>query len=289
MKATYEFILWPNCHNNCTFCFQKEQLRQGKLHLFSYEDKEKAILDTMLLLGTNFQNGNDVMLTGGELFDDPQIHPLLKDFFDLVAYYLHVGVINELYLNTNLIYKKLEPITHFLFICEQGEVLDKVHFTTSYDFDGRFKNGTEQLMLKHLNTVSRMFSKARIFVNTMLSKTTCERILSGEFSVKSFSERYNCYVNLLPYIQLIPQITASRSLIVQTLQKVDEEIPGYVNDYLVRLDVNQEKHVYCYNPMTREYEYSSCALAECGHSENFRRYSDSGTCYVCDMKRVFGL
>lgn len=289
MASTYEFILWPNCRNNCSFCFQKKQLREGKLHSFSYEDKEKAILDTMLLLGRNFQNGNDVMLTGGELFDDPQIHPLLTQFLDLVVYYLHTGVINELYINTNLIYKKIAPVTHFLFLCEQSKVLDRVHFTTSYDFDGRFKNGTDTLMLKNLAHVYNACPKTRIFVNTMLSKTTCNRIILKEFSVKQFSEQYHCYVNLLPYIELIPNITASRSLIVRALQTVDEELPGYVSDYLTRLDVNQKKHVYCYNPITRDYEYASCQLAKCGHSENFKRYSSAGTCYVCDMKRVFGL
>ena len=145
------------------------------------------------------------------------------------------------------------------------------------------------MMLLNLHTIRCLFPDCPIFVNTILTRPTCELILSGKFDVKDFSEKYGCYVNLLPYIQLVPDITAPRSLLVKTLQHVDEQIPGYLSDYLTRLDINQEKCVMQFNAQSGRYEECTCDFAECGHSVNFRKYSDSGTCYVCDMKRVFGV
>ena len=68
-----------------------------------------------------------------------------------------------------------------------------------------------------------------------------------------------------------------------------KEIPGYVTDYLTRLDINQEKRVYQYNPDKDLLEDCSCVTLPCGHAVNFARYSSSGTCYICDMKLAFGL
>lgn len=289
MTPTYEFILWPNCRNNCTFCFQKEQLRCGRATLFSVEDMEKSLAATAIYITTCLRRGVNVMLVGGELFDTPQVHGSLCELLRITVRLLAYGTINELYVNTNLIYKNLDPIRYLLCSCREAKVLERVHFTTSYDFDGRFRGNTEKLMLSNLQTVAETFPDCRIFVNTMLSREACTRILEGTFSVKQFSEQYHCYVNLIPYIELIPEITAPRGLIVQALKKVDEELPGYVADYLMRIDINQEKHVLQYNRQLDTFDDLSCGIASCGHSVNFQRYSSNGSCFVCDMKQAFGL
>lgn len=289
MSATYELVLWPNCKNNCTFCFQKAQMRAGKLSPFSLETKEKSISEAILFLTTQVPNGSHVMVAGGELFDDTKIFSSLKNLFEIVAYLMIEKIINEVYVNTNLIYKRMDGVIDFLEIFKAHGLLDRLHFTTSYDFDGRFRNGTEQLMLQNLQAIVNAYELPRAYVNTMLSRQACEKIISGEFSVKAFSEQYRSYINLIPYIELIPEITAPRSLIVKALQTVDNELPGYVSDYLTRLDVNQIKHVHQFNPILGEFENCSCELSSCGHSINYRRYSPAGSCYVCDMKQAFGL
>lgn len=289
MATTYEFILWPNCRNNCTFCFQKEQLRCGKLKLLSIEEMEKSIETTMLYLSTYLPKGSNVMLVGGELFDTPQLHASLRTLLGMTTYLMAEQVIEELYVNTNLIYRQLSPVYHLLEMCEKCGVMDRLHLTTSYDFDGRFKNGTDTLMLRNLFDIPKSFHSCKLYVNTMLSKTCCEKILSKQFSVKWFSEWYKCYVNLIPYIELIPELTATRSEIIRTLQVVEEEMPGYVSDYITRMDINQDKRVLQYNSATNEFDDCSCETAPCGHSINFQRYSSNGSCYVCDMKRAFGL
>ena len=288
MTATYEMILWPNCRNNCSFCFQKEQIRQGNLQEFTIREQRKSLTKFVNFLIDKIPLKSNLMIVGGELFDTPDLHPSLNATLFFVASFMKYGI-NELYLNTNLIYKKLTPILYFLENCEERGVLNKVHFTTSYDFDGRFRNGTDTLMLSNLKKIRAVYPQCPTYVNVMLSKACCEKILSGEFSVREFSKEYGVYVNLIPYIELIPELTAERSLIVRALQKVDNELPGYIFDYLARLDLNQEKRVFQFKPRLGKFVNCSCKNAACGHSENFARYSSKGTCYICDMRAVFGV
>ena len=290
MNLTYEFVLWPNCHNDCSFCFQKEQIRRGVLRTLTDDEYAKSVTRVIEFLhAASYTYGSNVMLVGGELFDYSPcmqaLHPLLKEVISL----LKNGSINELYLNTNLIYKQIYMVFAFIQNCKDADVISKLHFTTSYDFDGRFCKGTENLMLRNLQALTNSYPECPVYVNTMLSKRACELIVHGKFSVREFASRYKCYVNLIPYIELIPEITAERSLIIKALQKVDQEIPGYVTDYLTRLDINQEKRVYQYNPDKDLLEDCSCATLPCGHAVNFARYSRGSTCYICDMKLVFGL
>lgn len=285
-NATYEFILWPNCRNHCSFCFQKEQLRQGKIHELTFENMRKSMTLAAYEM-SQIPRGSHVMLVGGELFDSPQIHFSLSNLLNYVLDLMENGQIGEFYLNTNLIYKRLDPVLEFLSVAESKGLFPRLHFTTSYDFDGRFVPATHRLMLKNLEEIAKTFQDLPIYINTMLSKRCCEAILSNTFLVPLFAQTFHAYVNLIPYIELIPQLTASRTAIVQTLQKVDSQLPGYIADYLARLDLNQEKYVLQF--IDGKFLDCSCPLAPCGHAQNFTRYSNSGTCYVCDMKRVFGL
>jgi hypothetical protein len=233
-----------------------------------------------------FIKGSHILVCGGEIFDKPSDFEILNQFFNKIVDHMLNDVIDILYINTNLIYKDLTGVIQFLTLIKDNNLLDRIRFTTSYDLAGRFRDKeSEELMLSNLKTVREMFGEMGIVVNTILTKQVCEAIISKEFDITKFMSDYKCWVNLLPYIVLDPTLTPSRSQIIRTLKLVDEENEGYLAKYVPNMSITQEKWLYMYK--NDEFQFCSCELAECGHSINFKRYSDKGTCFCCDLKEIF--
>ena len=284
IKPVYEFILWPNCSNNCRFCWQKQQLKQGKLHKLSFDEKTQALSDVYhFLLSEKFEHGSHVMLVGGELFDDKRINSRLLSLLESIVLMMRNEDLDLLYINTNLIYKDLNCVHQFLTLIDTFNLWSRLRFTTSYDLSGRFTKKTEELMRVNLWALTTRWSKLRPVVNIIMTKPMCEAILSCEFSLSDFCDRYHCTVHLIPYIVLDPLLTPSLSLIVQTLKSYYNE--SELVDYVQRLDLNQDKRLYQWQG---QLDYVSAPTAECGHSVNFRDYG-RGSCYICDLKQLLGL
>jgi hypothetical protein len=94
-------------------------------------------------------------------------------------------------------------------------------------------------MLYNLKNVKDRYADINIVTNIILTKIVCEAIINDNFSIKEFSEKYKCYINLLPYIIYNTELTASRSLIFKALKKVSEEIPDYLPYYIQNISINQ--------------------------------------------------
>ena len=61
---------------------------------------------------------------------------------------------------------------------------------------------------------------------------------------------------------------------------------SYLPKWIANLDLKQEKWLYMFKD--NKWQFVSCEWdEECGHSVNFKRYSDKGTCFVCDLKEIF--
>jgi hypothetical protein len=283
LKPIYEFLLWDACNNNCKFCFERQNPQRLTLAEREYSiDKLMQVIDS-----DTFIKGSHLLLMGGEIFDTPTVFDKLKPLIDKVIGMMKVGDIDILYLNTNLIYKKIDILVYLLERLKENDYFSRFQMTTSYDLEGRFTPKTEQLMLHNLEYVRNKYPNCNIAVNTILSNTVCNKILSREWDVKEFAEKYKVNLMLIPYIVLLPSLSASRSKIFKTLKFVDDEIPNYIHSMLLNLDNHQEKRIYRFNPSTKEYEYSSCANSDCGHSINYKTYSTKGTCFVCDLKNTF--
>lgn len=283
IKPIYEFLLWDNCNNNCKFCFQKKNY-----HKLIDDQKRKSIQKVIEFLNSNrFQDGSHVMLVGGEIFDSPTI---FSDFNHLITIIVNMMIdkkIDLLYINTNLIYKKLDSVLFLLDTIRSNKLFDRLKFTTSYDVEGRFTEKTEQLMLHNLELIKKLYPECNIVVNSMLANKLCDMILNGEFSVKNFCDKFKVKINLIPYIILDDQLTADRNKIFRTLRYVDSELSGYVKAYIDNFDLPQDKILHCYNPDTDSYEYCSSDKSSCGHSVNFKNYSHHNTCFICDLKELF--
>lgn len=283
IKPIYEFLLWENCRNNCSFCFQ-----QQKNQLTDNQKIESANQVLQFLQSDRFTKGSHVLLVGGEIFDSPSIFIQLCDFLDKIVDKMICGDIDLLYINTNLIYKRLDSVFHLLTTIQKHNLFDRLKFTTSFDLAGRFANQTlQQLMLDNLKTIKQKFPNCNIVVNTMLTKQTCQAINNHSFSVKTFMQTYDCDVNLIPYIVYCQHLAAERKDIFKALLTVDHEMPGYIDRYVRNFDLPQDKLLYQYDKQTNSYNFVSSDHLSCGHSENFTRYSTNGTCFICDLKEMF--
>lgn len=283
IKPIYEFLLWDNCNNNCKFCYQKQNY-----HKLVDDQKRISISKVVEFLDSDkFIKGSHVLIVGGEVFDSPTI---FLDINNLVQKLIDKMIANEidlLYINTNLIYKKLDAIEYLLKQVKNNNLFDRLKFTTSYDLSGRFTQKTECLMLNNLTHIMDTYPECKIIVNMMLSDTLCTRIIDRTFSVKLYCDKYKVGVNLIPYIILDSQLAASRNKIFKALVRIDQEIPGYLKSYISNLDLPQDKLLYFFNAKTNSFEFCSSNLLPCGHSENFKRYSSHNTCFICDLKKLF--
>lgn len=282
IKPIYEFLLWENCRNHCSFCFQQEKNQLTDKEKYNSMIAVKCFLDN----DQRYIKNSHILLVGGELFDSPSIFNELKQFLLYVLDKQLNDDIDLLYINTNLIYKNIDCLMWFLSKIEQLQLFDRLKFTTSYDVAGRFANDkVKQLMLKNLNIITNQYSQLRVVVNTMLSKQLCEAILDDEYDLHSFMTRHNCDVNLTPYIIRDLSLAPTRNLVFKALLKVQKQDPAYIERYVNNFDLPQPKELYQYR--NGQLVYCSCLNNNCGHSENFTLYSSQHSCFICDLKSIF--
>ena len=289
IKPIFELLLWNNCNNACKFCHMHKNHHAEK---FLTQEKRVDSLkqEESFLDSTVFIQGSHLLLVGGELFDTKFTAEVEQAFFSLIAKvrnFMLSGKIDLLYVNTNLIYPDLECLTWFLTVFQEAKLLPRIKFTTSYDLYGRFATETaENIMLNNLKHLTTKYGDdLHIVTNIIMTKQACEKILSGEFSVKTFEERYGVDVNMIPYIILTDDMAPTKEQIYNTLLNIDGELPGYLQNYLQNLALPQPKYLYEYNGTT--FVYMTEENAACGHNKNFYLYQpDHKSCFICDMLRL---
>lgn len=283
IKPIYEFLVWDNCNNNCKFCFQRENPR-----LFNAKGRKMVLDETIKFIESDqFKKGSHILICGGEVFDKPIDFSILDDFFCNILKFMVDGTIDLLYINTNLIYKDLGGVDSLLRRIKTLNLFDRLRFTTSYDIDGRFKTEDDrQLMLSNLKLLKGIYKDLKVVTNTILTKPVCEKIINEEYNIRDWMEEYQCYVNLIPYIVLDKNLMPSRNDLFKALNIIEKQAEGYLRRWIDNLDLKQEKWLYMYKD--NQWQFVSCEWDDkCGHSVNFKRYSDSGHCFVCDLKELF--
>ena len=109
---------------------------------------------------------------------------------------------------------------------------------------------------------------------------------TGKFDLFDFMRGFGVNTNLIPYIVLDKSLCAPRDLIMQALLKINEKHPDYIQQYVENMDLRHKRFLYACYP--NELKLCSCEDSECGHSVNFKKYSDDpDACFVCDLKKVF--
>lgn len=284
IKPIFEFLMWNNCNNNCSFCWQKELKQHGKY--LDSDGKMRAMDSVMAFIASeSFQFGSHILLVGGELFDtrfDGKLLCKYKEFINFIAKRVSVGKIDLLYLNTNLIYKDLTYLFMFLDTLNRFNCIDRVKFTTSYDVFGRFKDEEARtLVLENIKTLKDKYADLQIVTNIILTKQACEAILANKLNLKEFTEKNRVRVNTIPYIVLHDNMAPTISDVIKTLKHISTQIPNYFSDYVANISLPQDKLLYDYVDGVG-LEFCSSKNAPCGHSVNFNKCStDYNGCFVC--------
>ena len=139
-------------------------------------------------------------------------------------------LIDHLYVNTNLIYSEecCNEVKRIVSLFLDNDIVDKFHFTTSFDLAGRFKNEDDKIRyLKNLDSIRESFKKTRIIVNMILTNVLCKAILDGHFDLFKFIKCHDVDVNLIPYIILDKKLAPSRNLLYKTLNTIKDINPFF--------------------------------------------------------------
>lgn len=311
MQKVYEFLLWNNCSNNCTFCHQRNHERKIDDKILTPKEQVESLKECQRFLDSNeFEKGNHILLVGGEIFDiKSQIakHALI-DLLKFIKDKMCLNDIDLLYINTNLLYEDTELLNWFLTLYQANGLLERIKFTTSYDMIGRFTSRERELLFYHnLKHLTDTYPEIHIVVNTVLTNEACKRICEDRFgadylleylkdqskdnfTIKDWIDYFKVDINTIPYIKLdydeAPQMP-KKAIVFETLLHIDRIIPGYLKSYADNIALKQEKVLYEYNKNKKEFEYCSSKLAECGHSVNFQlSFADSNECFPCAIQKL---
>ena len=170
MKKIYEFLLWNNCGNNCTFCHQRAHERRIDDKILTSDEQIRSLLLCREFLDTTFENGNHILLVGGEIFDiqNEQVKKVLIDLIIHIKEKMCKNEIELLYINTNLLYENTDLLDWFLSLYETNGLIERIKFTTSYDIVGRFTSKARELLFyKNLKRLTDTYADIKIVVNTV--------------------------------------------------------------------------------------------------------------------------
>lgn len=311
MNNVYEFLLWNNCGNCCSFCHQRVYARENDSKILNNKQKIRSIgLCKDFLNSDQFENGNHILLVGGEIFDitDKDVKDEFMKLLLNIINKMNNKEINLFYINTNLLYEDLDLIYWFLDNIKSNDLFDRLKFTTSYDIEGRFRSWKSELLFyNNLKKITDKYPNIKIVVNTVLTKTACDTIINDKFgtkglidyiknqgkekfTVKEWIDYFRVQINTIPYIILksddSPEIP-TRKDVFNALLHINNIIPGYLEWYAHNIGLKQEKFLYEYNKIDDKYVYCSSDMSSCGHSENFKQcFADSDKCYPCEIEKL---
>ena len=313
IKKVYEFLIWNNCGNACSFCHQRLFANKNSSKILNPEEQIRSLSLCEEFLDTKFENGNHILLVGGELFDivNENVKEQFKRLLTKVISKMLSNEIDLLYLNTNLLFVDVSLLYWFLDKIDQNDLFNRLKFTTSYDIVGRFLNKEKELLFyKNLKSIKDNYPNINIVVNTVLTNETCRRIQNDifgadflleylnkqekeHFTIKDWIDYFKVDINTIPYIRLnsdaAPEMP-TRAVIFDTLLHINKIIPNYLEWYANNIGLKQEKLLFEYNKINDDYVYCSSEYDSCGHSENFKMcFKDSDKCFPCEIKKLSDL
>lgn len=295
IKPIFEFVLWNNCNNNCSFCFLKTSSTYNE-HILTDEQKINSIQKVKeFLKGPDYQVGSHILLVGGELFDD-SMSSNVEEAFRLLIKQVNQMMLNDeiefLYINTNLMYENLNHIRDSLLNVLDEPMLARVKFTTSYDEKGRYATDyNRELFLKNLQIINNEYKSKglQICVNSILTDDLCTKILDGTYKRQAFCAKYDVFVNLLPYIPYDKSLDVDREKLLKALMRVYKDEPAFFRYYVDNFLLDQKRFVYEYMKTENRLHYCTADIDKCGHYKSFKRFQNDDYCFLCDLKKLKGM
>lgn len=276
----YEFILWDNCNNNCKFCFQAK-----KRNILTIAEKQRSIQIVQNKILANQQKCN-ILFVGGELFDSVELTQDFIRLFENVAKLQLANKVEYVYFNTNLLYQDLKLIFNVLDIFKSFNLLSKIKFTTSYDEYGRFESeNAKKTFETNIKIIRAKYTNLNIIINSIMTKQMCLSLINGNTHLYNLTTQCQL-VNLLPYVVCNKKIAATKNEIFEALIAMNKHQPGYIEKYIRNINLVQERKIFKY--VEGKLVFMTEKNSSCGHCLNFRKYTDSGSCFICDINALFG-
>ena len=282
VKPIYEFIVWDNCSNNCTFCWQKQHY-----NCLNVEQQIQSLCLVKEKLNNIQDNSYHVLLVGGELFDikNSAVCNMLIDVFKDIKHKMDLNIVEFLYVNTNLLNTNIQLLDKFLTIFTGS--YNKLKFTTSYDKKGRFLTlDAEKKWQELICNIKTKHKDLDIVVNVILTNEVCQQIINNEFDPVFEFDKLKCKVNLIPYVAVYQKLTPTRNIVFSALKQLEISHQEFIEAYVKDMNLNQQRHIYKY--ANGKLEYASAKNNICGHCENFSLYSVTDkSCFICDLNTIF--
>ena len=241
-----ELLLWDNCNNNCDFCHLKTVKEYSAF--LTDEEKETALMTAVdFITGDDRDEKYDLLLCGGELFDTQFPESCKKAFQILTLITLNEmknGKINDLFVNTNLIYDVETNLRPFLDSAKEMGVLNRIHFTTSFDLVGRYKTDEDKNLVKNnISLLREKYPDMPITANMILTKPVCNLFINGDISYAALQQELGVTINLIPYIILKEKLAPSRTTLFEALDAIEAENPGFTKALADRFDNEPDRRL----------------------------------------------
>lgn len=206
-----QYQLWQDCRNGCKFCSEKNQISVNKIWSLNYIINK---LDDPEVF--DYQ---EVGIIGGEIFDNQLDNKDVEKLF----YKLMDKLINmhfkKIYVATSLIFDINKHLIKFINYLIANNVFDKVLFCTSYDIKYRFNtNAKKELWESNMLVLKKLYPTIKTHVETILTQYFIDSVLSKEFSIKDFIDKFNTRID---YIE------PSSGMYYKDKQDCENHCPGF--------------------------------------------------------------
>ena len=269
---------WLDCDRGCDFCY----LRNEKKEIDTTE-KRKRLMKLACLLYTDLAHFGTLGLIGGELFcwDD------LDTEWACLADSIRLSNVKKLYLATHA----MSGIERMIWFADMIGDRINIQFCTSYDPDGRFKDGEKE---KWMDNVQKLRSAG---YEVVISSTLTQALVTGK------EQPFN--ITLQPIFiteQWLRDITKENvspaeynkrlSAGMTGLAKREDAINWMRNHILSAQKYSKydDKHAtFFWDWKDGAYvseEFICNHQAECGHPYIAYCYDDDPHCSMCDAKKI---
>ena len=320
MNKQFQYELWRECNNNCTWCYLGSEK-------FKTEDSLKIrninhFIENVDRLMFN-EEFNNVSLIGGEFFQGQMKNLEVKELFmkaiDKIIEYLSHNEKRSTWITVTLTTEKQPDLYEMLEKLSQSNNKN-IWLCTSYDTIGRFH--TEQNKLNwenHMRNISKQFPMLKKNTCMILTQDLMEKYINDEMDFKLFKESFGTQLFLKPpdrgslknkeeMMNKIPNFFPKRETTLEFLVKLmneDFELTHGLMNVNLRADVTinnyndgsrydsqrNKNKINEYDNDSHEYELKeefnlTLESNTCGHSTYYQCYEDSDDCILCDIIRL---
>lgn len=187
-KKFIQYQLWQDCNNGCKFCTDRNAVSVDKAWVLDF------VLER--LDDPEVFDYSETGIIGGEIFDNQLDDPEVFNLFYKVIEKMCSMHFEKICIATALLYDMDKYFIPLLSYLKAKGVQDRILICTSYDTKWRFKTkAREQLWSNNMLKLKEEFPEFRTHVQTIITGDFIDKVLSKEFDIAKFCEKYNTRID----------------------------------------------------------------------------------------------